>query len=138
MSDGGVLAGGCLCGAVRYEVVERPMGVVNCHCGQCRRFHGHFGAYITIPRETVAVSDSDGTLSWYRSSAKARRGFCSRCGSSLFWNGDESDLLDVAAGSLDQPTGLATLRHIHVADKADYYTIDDGLERFPQGAPEPP
>lgn len=138
MSDGGVLAGGCLCGAVRYEVIERPMGVVNCHCGQCRRFHGHFGAYITIPRETVAVSDSDGTLSWYRSSAKARRGFCSRCGSSLFWNGDESDLLDVAAGSLDQPTGLATLRHIHVADKADYYTIDDGLERFPQGAPEPP
>ncbi|AIB14020.1 aldehyde-activating protein (plasmid) [Azospirillum argentinense] len=138
MSDGGVLAGGCLCGAVRYEVVERPMGVVNCHCGQCRRFHGHFGAYITIPRETVAVSDSDGTLSWYRSSAKAQRGFCSRCGSSLFWNGDESDLLDVAAGSLDQPTGLATLRHIHVADKADYYTIDDGLERFPRGAPEPP
>ncbi|QCN96624.1 GFA family protein (plasmid) [Azospirillum argentinense] len=138
MSDGGVLAGGCLCGAVRYEVAERPMGVVNCHCGQCRRFHGHFGAYITIPRETVAVSDSDGTLSWYRSSAKARRGFCSRCGSSLFWNGDESDLLDVAAGSLDQPTGLATLRHIHIADKADYYTIDDGLERFPQGAPEPP
>ncbi|TWA74506.1 hypothetical protein FBZ82_101522 [Azospirillum brasilense] len=138
MSDGGVLAGGCLCGAVRYEVAERPMGVVNCHCGQCRRFHGHFGAYITIPRAAVAVSDADGALSWYRSSAKAQRGFCARCGSSLFWNGDESDLFDVAAGSLDQPTGLATLRHIHVADKADYYTIDDGLERFPQGAPEPP
>ncbi|WP_454016992.1 GFA family protein [Azospirillum sp. Marseille-Q6669] len=138
MSDGGVLTGGCLCGAVRYDVTERPMGVVNCHCGQCRRFHGHFGAYITIPRETVAVSDAEGTLSWYRSSAKARRGFCSRCGSSLFWSGDESDLFDVAAGSLDQPTGLATLRHIHAADKADYYAIDDGLERFPQGAPEPP
>ncbi|MFC5353823.1 GFA family protein [Azospirillum himalayense] len=138
MSDGATLTGGCLCGAVRYEVAERPMGVVNCHCGQCRRFHGHFGAYITIPRETVAVSDSEGTLSWYQSSGKAQRGFCSRCGSSLFWNGDGSDLFDVAAGSLDQPTGLATLRHIHVADKADYYTIDDGLERFPQGAPEPP
>lgn len=138
MSDGATLKGGCLCGAVRYEVAGRPMGVVNCHCGQCRRFHGHFGAYITVPRETVAVSDSEGALSWYRSSAKARRGFCARCGSSLFWSGDESDLLDVAAGSLDQPTSLATLRHIHVADKADYYTIDDGLERFPQGAPEPP
>ncbi|QCO16559.1 GFA family protein (plasmid) [Azospirillum brasilense] len=138
MSDGATLTGGCLCGAVRYTVTERPMGVVNCHCGQCRRFHGHFGAYITIPRETVAVSDADCVLSWYRSSAKARRGFCARCGSSLFWSGDESDLFDVAAGSLDQPTGLATLRHIHVADKADYYMIDDGLERFPQGAPEPP
>ncbi|MBK3732050.1 GFA family protein [Azospirillum brasilense] len=143
MSDGGVLvggvlAGGCLCGALRYTVTERPMGVVNCHCGQCRRFHGHFGAYITVPRTAVAVSDAEGTLSWYRSSAKAQRGFCARCGSSLFWNGDGSNLFDVAAGSLDQPTGLATLLHIHVADKADYYTIDDGLERFPQGAPEPP
>ncbi|KAA0684137.1 GFA family protein [Roseomonas genomospecies 6] len=138
MSDGGILKGGCLCGAVRYEAAERPMGVVNCHCGQCRRFHGHFGAYITVPDGTAAVSDPEGALSWYRSSAKARRGFCSRCGSSLFWKGDEADALDIAAGSLDQPTGLATLRHIHVADKADYYVIDDGLEAFPQGAPEPP
>ncbi len=137
MSHTGVLNGGCLCGGVRYEVTERPMGVVNCHCGQCRRFHGHFGAYITVPRETVAF-DAQDTLSWYRSSAKAQRGFCSRCGSSLFWKGDGAALLDVAAGSLDQPTGLTTLRHIHVDDKADYYAIDDGLERFPQGAPEPP
>lgn len=138
MSDGGGgLTGGCLCGGVRYDVAERPMGVVNCHCGQCRRFHGHFGAYITIPRDAVAFGKQD-TLSWYRSSAKAQRGFCARCGSSLFWKGDGEALLDIAAGSLDQPTGLTTLRHIHVTDKADYYAIDNGLERFPEGAPEPP
>ncbi|MBK3775193.1 GFA family protein [Azospirillum sp. YIM DDC1] len=137
MSDGGDLTGGCLCGGVRYRATERPMGVVNCHCGQCRRFHGHFGAYITIPRETVVIEAQD-TLSWYRSSAKAQRGFCSRCGSSLFWSGDEGALLDIAAGTLDQPTSLTTLRHIYAADKGDYYTLDDGLERFPQGAPEPP
>ncbi|NUB24670.1 GFA family protein [Azospirillum brasilense] len=137
MSDGGDLTGGCLCGGVRYRATERPMGVVNCHCGQCRRFHGHFGAYITIPRKTVVIEAQD-TLSWYRSSAKAQRGFCSRCGSSLFWSGDEGALLDIAAGTLDQPTSLTTLRHIYAADKGDYYTLDDGLERFPQGAPEPP
>ncbi|WP_188260667.1 GFA family protein [Azospirillum tabaci] len=137
MSDDGDLTGGCLCGGVRYRATERPMGVVNCHCGQCRRFHGHFGAYITIPRKTVVIEAQD-TLSWYRSSAKAQRGFCSRCGSSLFWSGDEGALLDIAAGTLDQPTSLTTLRHIYAADKGDYYTLDDGLERFPQGAPEPP
>ncbi|NUB15625.1 GFA family protein [Azospirillum brasilense] len=137
MSDGATLTGGCLCGAVRYEVAERPMGVVNCHCGPCRRFHGHFGAYIPIPRGTVVIKAQD-PLSWYRSSAKAQRGFCSRCGSSLFWSGDESGLFDIAAGTLDQPTGLTTLRHIYAEDQGDYYAIDDGLERFPQGAPEPP
>ncbi|HEY0834938.1 MAG TPA: GFA family protein [Azospirillum sp.] len=129
--------GGCLCGGVRFVVTERPPGVVNCHCSQCRRFHGHLGAYVTVPRTSVRF-DADGTLAWYRSSAKARRGFCGTCGSSLFWQGDGEGLVDVAAGTLDQPTGLATVRHIQVASKPDYYEITDGLEQFPEGAPEPP
>jgi hypothetical protein len=37
-------AGGCLCGAVRYEVRGPLRPVVNCHCGQCRKSHGHYGA----------------------------------------------------------------------------------------------
>lgn len=137
MSADGALPGGCLCGGVRFLATERPRGVVNCHCGQCRRFHGHFGAYITVPRDTVFF-DADSTLSWYRSSAIAQRGFCARCGSSLFWKGDGKTNVDIAAGSLDQPTGLSTLRHIFAADAADYYALDDRLERFDGEAPEPP
>ncbi len=137
MSGADALPGGCLCGGVRFRLTERPLGVVNCHCGQCRRFHGHVGAYVTLARGRVVV-EADATLAWYRSSAAAERGFCARCGSSLFWRGDGNPLMDVAAGSLDQPTGLATLRHIHVAGKADYYEITDTLERFPAEAPEPP
>jgi len=137
MSGTAMLPGGCLCGGVRFLVTERPLGVVNCHCSQCRRFHGHFGAYITVPRETVFF-DADATLAWYRSSESAQRGFCSHCGSSLFWKGDENPLVDIAAGSLDQPSGLVTLRHTYVESKADYYEIEDALERFPEGAPEPP
>ncbi len=131
------LPGGCLCGAVRFTVSERPLGVVDCHCSQCRRFHGHTGAYITIPRTAVALERAD-TLVWYRSSAEAERGFCGRCGSSLFWRGDGLELMDVAAGALDQPTGLTTVRHIHTASKPDYYEITDGAEQFPESAPEPP
>lgn len=137
MSGTTTLSGGCLCGAVRYGLAERPMGVVNCHCGQCCRFHGHTGAYVTVPHDTVFF-DADSTLVWYRSSAEAQRGFCSRCGSSLFWKGDGNPLVDIAAGGLDQPTGLKTLRHTYVASKPDYYEITDGLEIFLEGAPEPP
>lgn len=137
MSDRKGLPGGCLCGGVRFLVTERPMGVVNCHCGQCRRFHGHVGAYVTVPHDTV-VFDADATLSWYRSSDFARRGFCGRCGSSLFWKEDGNPHLEIAAGSLDQPTGLATLRHGYVADKADYYEIADGLEQFDGSVSELP
>ncbi|MDR6770660.1 GFA family protein [Azospirillum sp. BE72] len=124
------LSGGCLCGGVRFLLAERPDGVVNCHCGQCRRFHGHIGAYITVPRDTV-IFDAAETLTWYRSSDFAERGFCGRCGSSLFWKGDGKSEIEIAAGSLDQPTGLKTLRHGYVEGKADYYEITDGLEQFP-------
>lgn len=133
----GGLSGGCLCGGVRFTVLERPLGVVNCHCSQCRRFHGHVGAYITVPRTAMTLS-ADATLAWYRSSAQARRGFCARCGSSLFWRGDEGVLIEIAAGSLDQPTGLATVRHAYVASKPDYYEITDGLEECPDAVPDFP
>ena len=72
-------------------------------------------------------------LHWYRSSERARRGFCRHCGSSLFWEPGGKGYVAVAAGTLDEPTGLETIRHIHVADKGDYYEIADGLEQLPKG-----
>ncbi|MCC7273917.1 MAG: GFA family protein [Alphaproteobacteria bacterium] len=124
------LTGGCLCGGVRYVVTGRPSPVVNCHCGQCRRWHGHHGAYATIGRAAVRLAQDQG-LSWYQSSAKARRGFCRICGSSLFWERLGGSDIDIAAGTLDAPTGLATVRHIFTADQGDYYVIADGLPQLP-------
>ena len=55
------------------------------------------------------------------------RGFCGICGSFLFWKRGDEGLTSFSLGSLDSPTGLQLERHIFVADKGDYYTIDDGL-----------
>ncbi|MGE0725935.1 MAG: GFA family protein [Alphaproteobacteria bacterium] len=134
MADGATLTGGCLCGGVRFAFTRASSQVVNCHCSQCRRFHGHFGPYVTIAMAGVRF-DAEASLTWYQSSAKARRGFCGVCGASLFWQKVGGEHLDVAAGSLDPPTGLATIRHIFVADKSDYYTIDDALERHAGAMP---
>jgi hypothetical protein len=70
---------------------------------------------------------SEETLSWYRSSQFAERGFCRRCGGNLFWREIGSDQISIAAGTLDTPTRIRMQEHIFVADKSDYYTIDDGL-----------
>lgn len=130
--------GGCLCGGVRYRLTGDLRPVVNCHCGQCRRFHGHHGAYTTLPMERFTLL-SDATLRWYRSSDIARRGFCSTCGSSLFWQRlDGRHGISVAAGTLDEPTGLFTLGDIFVADKGDYYEIDDGLPQHERSTPSVP
>ena len=124
------VAGGCLCGAVRYEIRGPLRGVVNCHCGQCRRMHGHVAAYTAVdPNDLVMVAAA--TLRWYASSARAQRGFCSICGASLFWKPAHGRHLAVAAGTLDSPTGLTTIAQIYTRDAGDYYELSDGLPEYP-------
>jgi hypothetical protein len=126
-------SGRCLCGAVQYQLRGPIREVVNCHCGQCLRSHGHFAAYTRLERADFVLTEDRG-LKWYRSSDFARRGFCRDCGSSLFWEPSRSGEISVAAGTIDPPTGLKTIRHIFVADKGDYYEITDGLETLPAGS----
>ena len=118
-----VRTGGCLCGAVRYEATGALRDVVVCHCRMCRKVHGHIGAYTAVARGALRLVEARG-LKWYRSSAQARRGFCSECGATLFWEGDGRDTMSIAAGTLDEPTGLATALQIHVASAGDYYAVD--------------
>jgi hypothetical protein len=79
-----LVKGHCLCGAVRFELTPPLRAVTVCHCGQCRRWHGHVGAYTAVPRDGVSLTESRG-LAWFASSSFARRGYCREFGSSLFW-----------------------------------------------------
>jgi hypothetical protein len=118
-----IATGGCLCGAVRYEVARPLRDVVVCHCAMCRKTHGHIGAYTAAPKTALHVAESRG-LRWYASSPIARRGFCGECGSTLFWQRNDGDTISIAAGTLDGATGLRTVLQIHVASAGDYYDID--------------
>lgn len=123
------ITGGCLCGAVRYEVRGLLRNVVNCHCSMCQRLHGGFGPHSKARKADITVTNDAG-LAWYQTSEVARRGFCRVCGSSLFWEPFDLDATGILAGSLDGPTGLKTIGHIFVGEKADYYEISDGLPQF--------
>ena len=126
--------GGCLCGAVRFEVNGPLRNVLICHCTLCRRTHGHVAAYTAAKREDVTMV-SDRGLAWYRSSDRARRGFCRDCGSRLFWSADARPTISIAAGALDESTGLETIGHIFTASKGDYYRIEDGAMQYPHRFP---
>lgn len=138
MADSKKITGGCLCGAVRYEITGALREVVNCHCSKCRRFHGHFGAYTSTLEKNLAFIIKEG-LKWFHSTTdeteNVYRGFCSVCGSSLFWHPRGGQTISVTAGSLDEPTYLHTLGHIWLSQVGDYYTFEDDLPRFPQGWP---
>ncbi|MCP5096369.1 MAG: GFA family protein [Chloroflexi bacterium] len=126
--------GGCLCGAVRYEVRGKLRDVVNCHCRMCLRIHGHYGAYTSVEKEKLSYLIDDG-LQWYRSvqddaGGNVYRGFCKHCGSSLFWKLKRRKIISIAAGTLDQVSNLKTAMHIWVSSAADYYEISDDLPKF--------
>ncbi|TNE39475.1 MAG: GFA family protein [Alphaproteobacteria bacterium] len=124
--------GGCLCGGVRYEINVPLTPVCVCHCRQCRQTSGYQLGFSNCMEEDMSFV-KQGTLQWYASSEKGRRGFCNNCGSTLFWRSVDGGEMDIAAGSLDEPTGLKTEEHIFTEFKGDYYEIDDGMPQHLRG-----
>ena len=116
--------GGCLCGAVRYRIDGPARDVIVCHCSVCRRAHGGPAPHAACPRDRLHVAD-DQALRWHAHDG-ARRGFCEVCGARLFWDRPEFETISIAAGSLDDPTGLHTIRHIFVDSAADWEDVPPG------------
>jgi hypothetical protein len=79
-------------------------------------------------------------VTWYHSSPRVRRGFCSICGCSLFFDPCDRDWLGISMGAFDGATGTHTELHIFVAEQGDYYEITDDLPKYqsiPRGKPAP-
>ena len=121
--------GQCLCGAVRFHgALAAGRGVGVCHCGQCRRWAS--GPFMAVRMEGGVTFDADEALVWYRSSDHGERGFCSRCGSSLFWRspGAGNDVA-ISVSTLPDSHGQQIFEHIWVDDKPGFYDFADDAPR---------
>jgi hypothetical protein len=118
------MRGSCLCGAVTYQVSGPMRSVVACHCTQCRKTSGHYVAATQVRKESLQI-EGEVNLSWYQSSATAKRAFCKTCGSQLFWTELSSDDISIMAGTLDGATGLKMDRQIFGDTKGDYYALPE-------------
>lgn len=122
--------GGCLCGEVRYQTTGDLRDVVNCHCERCRRVTGHFMAATGCNRAQLAI-DERGTLRWFEAGPGVFYGFCGRCGSTLFWRADgRPEWISIAAGTLDQPSGLTTTAAWWTSEVADYHQLDGTIVNY--------
>ena len=121
--------GGCLCGAVRYEISGDIQAPSACHCSQCRKTSGHYWAGASVKHDVFTLTKTDG-LKWFDSSDWAKRGFCCECGSSLFYQMNDADYVSISPASMDNAGDVRLRRHIFVKDKADYYDIGDGLPQI--------
>ncbi|MBB4052655.1 hypothetical protein GGR20_002303 [Devosia subaequoris] len=128
--------GSCLCGAVSFEVSGSLPKATACHCSMCRKSTGNYEAGVDVKKSAVKIS-GDADIAWFHSSEHARRGFCSTCGSPMFFEFLKADLIGLMLGAFDGPTGVKVSEHIFVEDKGDYYEICDGApqHRTVPGAP---
>jgi len=124
-----VLRGTCLCGGTSFEVHGDPQGASVCHCSQCRKQSGHVWASAHVPEQALSIT---GPVRWFAASEAALRGFCPTCGSLLFWKANDEDTISFALGAIDGSTDMTLERHIFVADKGDYYDINDDLPKSEQ------
>lgn len=125
--------GGCLCGAVRYTLAAPPRELGACHCGMCRKFSGGIELGVDVPAGGITF-DRDDTLRTYASSDWAERGFCAKCGSSLFWrltvSGPMQGLFSLSAGSLDSLDGLELTQEVYIDTKPAGYALAGDHKRL--------
>ena len=123
-----MINGSCLCGAVRIEIDE-PLehAPEACHCINCRKQSGNFLVGVNVRRTALRIL-GDESVTYYLSSENVQRGFCSVCGSPLFWKPtmEGYQWTAVMLGCLDTSIELKVAKHTFVAEKGSYYEITDG------------
>jgi len=128
-----MIKGSCLCGRVAYEINGPLTDALNCHCTICRKAHGAaFRSRATVQAKDFAWSRGENHVTWYCSSPGSYRGFCEACGTPLLTRFDQTpDVYGLPLGPLDDDPGIKPAAHCHVASKAPWFDISDGLPQYP-------
>lgn len=127
------VSGGCLCGAVVFELKLPSNWCAHCHCSMCRKAHGAgYVTWVGVDSTRFTLKKGDHHLNWYSSSPGARRGFCSTCGSTMLfeserWAGETHVSLACLEGPIDRKPRANAFFDTHVG----WMPIDDGLEEIP-------
>ncbi|MCB1743943.1 MAG: GFA family protein [Gammaproteobacteria bacterium] len=127
------LAGGCLCGRVRYQSRDAPQIVGHCFCVDCRKSSatGH-GTHVMVPEAGFSLS---GELKFFASNAdsgnEVRRGFCPNCGCAIYsTNSGMSGVVVLRASSLDDPNGVQPGVNVYTSRAPSWDPPDPSLPGF--------
>lgn len=126
----GSAEGGCLCGAIRYRVVGKPVAATLCHCMDCRRASGGTNvAWAVFDRdkfEWLAAEPSD-----YSSSPGKHWLFCSACGSTVGYRRSERpNHMDITTGTLDEPGRFPPAVEIWVKERIGWEALHPELPKL--------
>jgi hypothetical protein len=132
MSDDSGFGGTCLCGAVAFEALPPIVFCAHCHCDYCRKAHGAaLVTWVGVQENQFRIIRGEDRITWYASSKQGRRGFCSQCGSTMFYQssicpGELHIALANVSGSIDPKPSV----HVFFDSHVDWLSFDDGLPRL--------
>ena len=128
------ITGGCLCGAIRYEIEGEPIRIANCHCDDCRKATG--SAYATnlffkadqvtlvqgSPKRFDHTADSGNTMF---------KEFCDTCGSQVLGGGSQRPgVKSVKVGSIDDASFVKPEANIFTSHALSCTVMDENVDRF--------
>jgi len=129
-------AGGCSCGAIRYQCTAEPLFSLNCHCRDCQRETGSaFAPILGVPKAAFTVTQ--GSPQYFALTADSgyttTRAFCATCGSPLFGlPGSAPDLVTIRVGSLGDPSGFRPGQDIYTASAQPWDYMNPALPKVPK------
>lgn len=128
------VTGGCLCGAIRYEINGEPLRAANCHCNDCKKATG--APYVT----NVFYKDTQITLLKGRpkvfehtadSGNSMAKEFCGDCGSQVFGTGElRPGIRHVKAGTIDDASFVKPEANLFALHALSYIHLDEDIESF--------
>lgn len=133
------LAGGCLCGAIRYELSAEPAMVAACHCKNCQKQTGTaYSVIVGVPEDSVTLTN--GTLKTYQhmgtSGMPVHRNFCGDCGSPIHSKAEAiAGILFVKGGTLDDTSTIDIGAEIWCGAKSHWSELAAELPEFPGNPP---
>lgn len=130
-------AGGCRCGAVRFEVDAEPHHVSYCHCADCRRATGApVAAFVGFNADAVRIEGK--ALQTYENDHVARS-FCGKCGAPIAYTDDRlAGDVYFMLGAMDSPGHYKPTMHAYVREQLPFVHMPDGLERHLKTSVERP
>ena len=124
------MAGGCLCGQVRFAAMPASDDMSVCHCGMCRRWTG--GVFMGVDCGDSVVLEGAPKLGIYRSSDYGERVFCPECGTSLFWRMKDGSKTEVAMSALDDPSRFGLKTEVFIDAKPPGYAFANKTRQLTQ------
>ena len=115
------LTGGCQCGALCYEWLEKPTHSSVCYCRMCQKASGQPFMGLT-GGERESLRWTRGKLSIFKSSNMVERGFCRDCGTPLTYSFASAGHISVAINSLDDPEAMPPTRQFDIESKVSWST----------------